>query len=611
MSIIKAFKLGYNYLKYKDDESDPEPVRAIGDIDLSIEKGEFVAILGRNGSGKSTLAKHMNALLMPTSGTIWIDGKDPTEEKDLWKLRKKAGMVFQNPDNQIIAGLVEEDVAFGPENIGVPTEEIWTRVAKALEKTGMTALRDKSPNRLSGGQKQRVAIAGIVAMQPDCIILDEPTAMLDPVGRKEVLATIRELNQREGVTIILITHYMEEVAEADRVFVMDGGNIILSGTPREVFSKADLLKAHRLNVPEETELACRLRSAGYDLPEDILTEADLLSALDGLKGPDRHFFENDVTAGREEKPDRQSSDEAEKTAEKEGKDDSPVLELDHVTYTYSVGTAYETDALKDISLKIGRGEFIGIIGHTGSGKSTLVQHLNGLIRPTKGRVLYEGEETTSPDFSLKTLRTSVGLVFQYPEYQLFETNILSDAAFGPKNKGLTREEAEARARQALLDVGISEEIFADSPFEISGGQKRRVAIAGILAMDPKVLVLDEPTAGLDPAGRDEILAMVKRLQRDRGITVLLVTHSMEDAALYADRLLVIHEGELAFDASPEEVFVHAEELETMGLSLPRAAVLSRSLKRAGWPLSGNEITIDQVEEALLSALRGKEEKAHA
>ena len=279
MGIIKAVKLCFDYMKYGEDDSKVEKVRAIDDVTLDIKKGDFIAILGHNGSGKSTLAKHMNALLVPTEGTMWVDEIDTTGEEEIWKIRQKAGMVFQNPDNQIIGTVVEEDVGFGPENIGVPTDEIWERVDDSLTKVGMLKHRKKSPNRLSGGQKQRVAIAGVIAMQPECIIMDEPTAMLDPTGRKSVLRTVHELNEKLGITVILITHYMEEVIDADHVFVMDSGRIVMQGTPREIFSEVDKLKKYRLDVPQATELAYELQKSGIDIPAGILTRDELVEAL--------------------------------------------------------------------------------------------------------------------------------------------------------------------------------------------------------------------------------------------------------------------------------------------------------------------------------------------
>ena len=279
MGIIKAFKLVFDYLKYDEDGNVQDTQRAVNDVNLDIEAGQFVAVLGHNGSGKSTLAKHLNALLLPTEGTLWVDGIDTSKEPELWKVRQKAGMVFQNPDNQIIGTVVEEDVGFGPENMGVPTEKIWERVDESLKKTGMTSYRYHSPNKLSGGQKQRVAIAGVMAMRPKCIVLDEPTAMLDPNGRKEVLRSVMELRKREHITVILITHYMEEVVDADHVFVMDHGHVVMQGTPREIFSQVDTLKHYRLDVPQVTILADELRKRGLDIPAGVLKKEELVEIL--------------------------------------------------------------------------------------------------------------------------------------------------------------------------------------------------------------------------------------------------------------------------------------------------------------------------------------------
>ncbi len=277
--MIKTDKLVFEYEKHDEEGRVIGTSRAIDELDLNIEAGQFIAILGHNGSGKSTLAKHMNAILVPTEGTMWVDGKDTSLEENVWDVRQSAGMVFQNPDNQIIGCVVEEDVGFGPENLGVPTEEIWQRVEESLKNVGMLEYRTHSPNKLSGGQKQRVAIAGVMAMRPKCIVLDEPTAMLDPNGRKEVLRSVQELRKRENITVILITHYMEEVVDADRVIVMEHGHIVMQGTPREIFSRVDELKNYRLDVPQVTILADELRKRGVDLPAGILKKEELVDLL--------------------------------------------------------------------------------------------------------------------------------------------------------------------------------------------------------------------------------------------------------------------------------------------------------------------------------------------
>ena len=284
MGIIKAAKLFYDYVSKNDQDEIEEVVHAVSGVDLDVEAGQFIAILGHNGSGKSTLAKQINALLVPTGGTLWVKDMDTKEPENVWIIRQTAGMVFQNPDNQIIASLVEEDVGFGPENIGIPTDEIWNRVERSLGSVGMLEYRHHSPNKLSGGQKQRVAIAGVMAMEPECIVLDEPTAMLDPNGRKEVIETARELNREKNVTVILITHYMDEVVHADKIYVMDEGKVVMEGTPKEIFSRVKELKKLRLDVPQVTELAYELKKAGIEMPDGVLTIDEFVYAIKDIKG---------------------------------------------------------------------------------------------------------------------------------------------------------------------------------------------------------------------------------------------------------------------------------------------------------------------------------------
>ncbi len=283
MDIIKTENLVFEYIR-RDEDGNVESInKAIDGVSLNVQKGDFIAVLGANGSGKSTLAKHINAILYPTEGSVWVNGMNTAEDKNLWSIRQTAGMVFQNPDNQIIATVVEEDVGFGPENLGVPTEEIWQRVETSLEAVGMLEYRHMSPNKLSGGQKQRVAIAGIMAMKPECIVLDEPTAMLDPNGRREVIATVRELNKKENVTVILITHHMDEVIHADKVFVMEQGHVVMEGTPREIFSRVEEIKSYRLDIPQVTELAYELNKAGVSMPVGILTVEEFIEALQAVR----------------------------------------------------------------------------------------------------------------------------------------------------------------------------------------------------------------------------------------------------------------------------------------------------------------------------------------
>ena len=544
-------------------------------------------------------------------------------------------MVFQNPDNQIVASVVEEDVGFGPENLGVPTDEIWKRVDDSLTKTGMIAYRKHSPNKLSGGQKQRVAIAGVMAMKPKCIVLDEPTAMLDPNGRKEVIKAVRDLNKAEHVTVILITHYMEEVTAADRIFVMDAGELVMEGTPVEIFSQVEKLRKLRLDVPQVTELAYELKQSGAELPDGILTTEELVHCLCEEKNPiadpqklEDSLQENTVAESEiREKPQQKGQTVEDKEpgnmtpegktvvsgepgsivpkGKTTGNGGRESLRLEHVSYVYSTGTAYEITALKDVSLEIPKGQFVGIIGHTGSGKSTLVQHFNGLIRPTSGHVYFQGRDIWEEGYPLRELRFHVGLVFQYPEYQLFETDVIKDVCFGPKNQGLSEEDQMKRAREALRQVGIPEGLYEKSPFELSGGQKRRVAIAGVLAMNPDILVLDEPTAGLDPRGREEILSELDQLQKERGITVILVSHSMEDVAQHVDRIIAMNKGEVAFDGTPRQVFSHYKELETMGLAAPQMTYIMHALREHGLDVDVNASTLEEARRTVLQALKEK------
>ena len=563
--MIKIQKLIHDYIKRDDEGNVAGTQRAIDGVDLDVKTGQFIAILGHNGSGKSTLAKHLNALLFPTEGTVWVDGMDTSDEKNLWEIRREAGMVFQNPDNQIIAQVVEEDVGFGPENIGVPTDEIWKRVEESLKAVGMWEHRKKSPNRLSGGQKQRVSIAGVIAMEPKCIVLDEPTAMLDPNGRKEVISAAMKLNRTKGITIILITHYMEEAINADRIIVMDRGKVAMQGTPREIFSQVDRMKELQLDVPQVTLLAHELRGMGLKIPDSILTKEELAAAL------------LDVQTG-------QNSDR--------GADSE-----------YERGTAMQVTALDHISAEIPDNQFIGLIGHTGSGKSTFVQTLNGLLKPTSGHIYYNGEDISGEKFDKKKLRSDVGLVFQYPEHQLFEIDVLSDVMFGPRNLGLSDAEAKKRALEALESVHMPEKYYKSSPFDLSGGQKRRAAIAGVLAMRPKILILDEPTAGLDPKGRDSILGMISDMKKKLNMTIILVSHSMDDVARYVDRIMVMGGGKLLYDDEPVKVFRHVQELENLGLAAPQITYIMKLLREKGLDVSTDALTVEEAAAEIMAHRR--------
>ena len=637
MNNIEIKDCTYEYVRRDENDEVVEKLSAISHLNFTIEEGSFVCVLGHNGSGKSTLAKLFNALQIPTEGCVIISGMDSREEANVFPIREKVGMVFQNPDNQIIASVVEEDVGFGPENIGIPTEEIWKRVADALDAVNMEAYRLKSPNHLSGGQKQRVAIAGTLAMEPKTIVLDEPTAMLDPSGRAEVIRSIRELNQKKGITIILITHYMEETVDADRIILMDQGKLVLDGTPKEIFSKVEELKSLRMDVPLITDLAHELRLSGMPISEGILKEEELVEELLSIFGEDS--FVEGIEKGQKEEEHSQSTScsseekeieaEIEKETEKETEKDF-ILKVENLSCIYQKGTAMESYALKDINLSIKRGSFSALIGHTGSGKSTLLQHFNGLIKPEtgeisvhfrknpalilqdKGFLFWKGKKRKvekegvlsfkEEGFDFQGLRFKVGLVFQYPEYQLFEETVFEDVLFGPKNQGLSLEEAKKEAEEALRSMGVEEALWQKSPFELSGGQKRRVAIAGVLAMEPELLILDEPTAGLDPAGREELFQVIAHLQERYAMTILLVSHSMDDVARYAEEVFVLNQGECIRQGSPEEVFSHKKEMEELGLGLPQIRAFLYSLEEKGLSFPKKN-TVEEAKAMILSAYK--------
>lgn len=620
MESIQVKDVSYQYTRRNENDEVIETLSALSDVSFSIEQGSFVCILGHNGSGKSTLAKLFNALQLPGEGTVLVSGMDSREEKNIFPIRREVGMVFQNPDNQIIASVVEEDVGFGPENIGLPTDEIWKRVKDALVAVHMEAYRLKSPNNLSGGQKQRVAIAGTLAMEPKVIVLDEPTAMLDPSGRKEVLESVLELKRTKGISIILITHYMEETVDADRILLMDAGKLVLDGSPREVFSDVARLKSYRMDVPLITELSDKLKAAGFPIEKTVLRKEELEEELLRLFHEGFCLERGGKALEHEEESVESKAFSATGESKKEEELDN-IVEVKNLTAIFQEGTAMESTALKDVSLHIRRGSLTALIGHTGSGKSTLLQHLNGLMKASRGeiwvsfrenpplliqekgflfrkgkikKVQKEGRLSFSEEgFDLRALRFKVGLVFQYPEYQLFEETVLEDVVFGPLNQGKSKEEAEKLAKEALRSLGIGEEYYEKSPFELSGGQKRKVAIAGVLAMQPELLVLDEPTAGLDPAGRDELFREIAGLRENYAMTILLVSHSMDDVARYAEEVIVLHHGERKMEGSVEEVFGQRKLLEEMGLGLPTIRAFLYDLQEKGLPLP-LENTVDRA-----------------
>lgn len=596
MSIIKARNVKYKVRIKNENNEVIEEKKILDDLNIEVEPGDFIAILGHNGSGKSTFAKHLNALLLPDEGNIYIDGDDTKSVEELWKIREKCGMVFQNPDNQIVGVTVEEDVGFGPENLGVKTEKIWDRIKDSLTKVDMYKYRKKSPNHLSGGQKQRVAIASSLAMKPKCIVLDEPTAMLDPQGRKEVMDIIKSLNENENITVILITHHMNEAIMAKKVVVIDDGKIALQGTPREVFSNVEQIKKLKLDMPQIMELSYELYKCGKFGRYDILTIDEFVKEIEKISNSqnDKDIADKEDAKDKEDSKDKEDAKDTEDTEDTRNKSIEPILSLKNVSLKYEENTSMEVKALDDISLDIYNDEFIGIIGHTGSGKSSLVQVMNVLIKANGGEVTYKGENIQDKSFDKKRLHLDVGLVFQYPESQLFEETVLKDVMFGPLNKGMSEEEAKNAAKEALEMLGIGENYYNDSPFELSGGEKRRIAIAGVLAMNPEIIILDEPTAGLDPMSRNNLLNSLKRLQTDKAKTIIIVSHNMEDMANYVERLIVMNDGRVVFDDIKKNVFKYVGQLEQIGLDVPEVTKAMNVLKERNYNVSGNALTVKEA-----------------
>lgn len=625
--MIRAEQVRFQYKKRDVDGNVIATEEILKGVDLTIKKGEFIALLGRNGSGKTTFSKQLNAILRPSEGTVTVDEMGTRDAEKLYEIRQHVGMVFQNPDNQMVAANVEEEVAFGPENLGMESDTIVARVKQALEQVRMWKRRKTAPNHLSGGQKQRIAIAGILAMHPDYIVLDEPTAMLDPKGRKEVMEALQRLNQEQEMTVILITHDMEEAALASRVILLADGQVRFDGTPEKFFG-ADVLLAE---MGMEAPLSYRVRKfidsdASAEKVGDAREDEAATGKRENLSEYDKSGRKWKQSSGRvddacvEDNPEikcvevgdfegKKNCQISENTEKETGhltdvSKDQDLLSLQHVSYIYSPGTAYEKVALDDVSLSLGKGEIVGLAGHTGSGKSTMIQLLNGLLKPTGGTVTFEGKDIHAKGYSGNYLRSRVGMVFQYPEHQMICDTVWEDVAFGPGKQGLTEEACKTRVEEALRFVDLPEKYYQASPLQLSGGQKRRVAIAGVLAMHPEYIILDEPAAGLDAEGKREIFDRIRRMSREQGIGVLLVSHSMEDLAEYADRMIVLDDGKKILDGSPVQVFAERETLETCGLDVPEAGKFADRLRAEGYAIPQTVIREEELLETLRACVDG-------
>lgn len=615
MEAIKFNKVHFAYESDNEETNDvfsTDVAFSLKGIDFSVKQGEFVAVLGHNGSGKSTLARLTNGLLSPDSGDIQVLGLSVKDEENLFEIRKQVGIVFQNPDNQMVASIVEDDIAFGPENVGVPRKEIGERITFALDAVGMSSFRNSTPSRLSGGQKQRIAIAAVLALKPKIMILDEATAMLDPRGRKEVMDVVLRLNREENITVLLITHFPEEALLADRAIVMHQGNIVMEGRPQDVLRRGEELEKYSLTLPRSIRLCRELTAGGLSVSDGITAEEisnNILKAL-SLKNT-----ENKKTMGACTRSMPFASQLSEEITPEMGR-----VSCRNLRYVYNARSPFATYALDGIDLEINAGEFFGIIGHTGSGKSTFVQHLNALLKlptankkykekkvkknqePMKKTVLYvDGFDLTDKNTDFKELRSKVGMVFQYPEYQLFAETVFEDVAFGLKNfkQDMTEAQVKTAVREALEAVGLNyNEIKKRSPFELSGGQKRRVAIAGVLVTKPEILVLDEPAAGLDPLGKEEIMQLLHNIHEKWCKTVIIVSHDMDEIAENCTSAAIFSEGKILSVNAPKELFHDVKCIEAAGLSVPFIAKIVQRLAEKGVEIDCDYTLSDFVEKML-------------
>lgn len=562
------------HFTYPNDSSLSKEV--LTNIKLTIHAGEFVALIGANGSGKSTLAKLLNALLLPERGRVLIAGMDTRDYGFHTLIRSQVGLVFQRPQNQIVATTVEEDTAFGPGNLGLEPAKIKARVDDALFRTGLAHYRQRSSFQLSAGETQRLALAGVLAMQPRCVIFDETTAMLDPIGREMVMAQIRDLN-RQGITIILITHLMQEASQAERVIVLHHAEIALDDSPSKVFSNNRDLPALGLDLPPATMAALKLIRFFPDLQPNTLSEKTLLESLPGYSGEQSHSrsSKHSITSIQ------------------------PIMSIEDLSFTYMAGTPLAQPALNRLNLQVDQGKVHALIGATGAGKSTILQHINGLYRPQSGRVMVAGLDTSDSRLDIMALRKKAALAFQQPEDQIFEQFVGDEIAYAPRHLGY-QGRLEDIVRTAMQAAGLDFDEYKDRlTSTLSGGEKRKVALASILAIQADILLLDEPLSGLDPQASREFLRTMDD-QKKAGRTILVSTHQYDEMLSLVDWVSTIHNGKDCLHGNSEFVFSQIEALEEIGLRAPLPARVAARLIQLGWPIMRDTATFAPLEYQLAS-----------
>lgn len=564
----------FDHVTYRHPGSGQSSLPALNDISISVEKGEWVAIVGANGSGKTTFARHCNALLLPTHGQVLIDGKSTAQATHLPQIRARIGMVFQNPEDQIVATLIEEDTAFGPENLAISPPVIRERVSSALATVKMLERKERPPHLLSAGQKQRVALAGVLAMQPECVIFDESTAMLDPRGRLDVMAEMQSLHDR-GITVLFITHFMEEAARANRVIALNKGNLVFDGAPKAIFADLALLKACGLEQPSTLLLLNEIKALDPQLSNLSMDFEQAMREIPPYQG----------SFVRSEEKNNQSGAET-------------LIAVESLDHYYLRNTPLEQQALFDISLEVKSGLAHGFCGATGSGKSTLLQHLNGLYRPQSGEVRIGPYSLSDPNVDIRAVRRYAGLVFQNPEIYFFEQYVGDEIAYGPKmlygKEGLAK-----RVRDAMELVGLDFEAFKDRiTYTLSGGEKRKVALAATMALQPRLLILDEPTAGLDPASRRNLHGILADANK-KGIELILSSHSMGDITELTQNLTILSNGRAMRTGNTADLFNDAQLINEASLGQPSVVRLAVRMRERGWPIPQRVVKAEQ----LFSALR--------
>jgi len=558
-------------------------VTAIRGVTLEIQKGELVALVGANGSGKTTLARHFNALHRPTNGKVWINGLDTDIDANIPAIRSTVGMVFQNPEDQMIASVVEEEVAFGLENMGVPRNEMIKRIRAVLHEYNLWKERNRPPHLLSSGQIQRLALAGVLVMRPECIIFDETTAMLDPLGRQTVMQSIQEMH-RQDLTVIFITHAMEEAVQAERVIVMDGGRVVLDGPPHEIFSNPKKMEALGLELPRANSLARRLSKWLPVIPKTALTEDELLEHLPGFKGNSIHALT--------------------KPAFKQKSSTRSLIDVRGLKHVYLQGTPLAHQSLKGVDLSVNEGDVHALLGATGSGKSTLLQHINGLYRPQSGSVRVDRYNLNDPDINMQTLRKMVGLVFQNPDMQLFEQYVGDEIAFGPRLAGVSGTELRQTVRTAMELVGLGFDEYKDRiTMGLSGGERKKVTLASALALSPRILLLDEPLAGLDPHSRRGLLGVLNRMVRN-GLTLILSSHNIDEITEIASHVSLMQSGRVAATGNATDIFADPGLMEKADLIAPLVPKVAEHMRSHGWPLPPEIYQEQQLLAAVKACMEG-------